>query len=171
MVAIPTLLGVVRVARSAEKLLDTLNRELPPTLHSLRQTGVDLGELANDLNEGVQNAGHVVKQVDRSLSDVHQQARQVQITTRGVWKGVRVAWQTLMQPPRSKRRQRPPTRRLPTRTQQPQKPAASHSTLDQAPVAELPLPESPDAGLGESVSPKYQSQHPSQYPSPRQSLD
>jgi len=38
-VAIPTLMELSRAARSAEKLFDTLGRELPPTLEALRLTG------------------------------------------------------------------------------------------------------------------------------------
>lgn len=113
-VAIPTLLGMARVARSAEKLLDTLHQELPPTLHSLRQTGTELTGLAEDVNEGVQSAGQVVKQVDHRLVQINQQAQKAQITTRSLWVGLNAAWQVLSQPARPKRRQRPPTRRPPT---------------------------------------------------------
>ncbi|MEM7581337.1 MAG: DUF948 domain-containing protein, partial [Cyanobacteria bacterium P01_A01_bin.80] len=37
--AIPALQEVARAARSAEKLFDTLSRELPPTLEAVRLTG------------------------------------------------------------------------------------------------------------------------------------
>ncbi|MEM9162242.1 MAG: DUF948 domain-containing protein [Cyanobacteria bacterium P01_F01_bin.4] len=111
LVAIPVVLGMARVARSAEKLLDVLHQELPSTLHALRQTGANLSDLAEDVNEGVQGAGHVVKHVDQSLTQASQQAQQAQITTRSLWAGLNVAWRVFMHRPRSKRRQRPPTRR------------------------------------------------------------
>ncbi|MEM9904410.1 MAG: DUF948 domain-containing protein [Cyanobacteria bacterium P01_D01_bin.44] len=141
LVAIPMVLGMARVARSAEKLLDALHQELPPTLHSLRQTSADLSDLAEDVNQGVQGAGHVVKQVDQSLSQASQQAQQAQITTRSLWAGLTVAWGVFMQPPRPKRRQRPPTRRPsprpPAVSAPPNEPAASHrshlSAVDRGP--------------------------------------
>ena len=50
---IPTLQEVARAARSAEKLFDTLNREFPPTLEAIRLTGQEVGELTDDLNQGI----------------------------------------------------------------------------------------------------------------------
>lgn len=109
---LPTLRELGRAARSAEKLFDTLSRELPPTLESIRLTGLELTDLTDDVEQSVQTAGRVVKQVDQSLSGVRQQARKVQKTTRSVMVGVRAAWQSLTQAP-------PPRRssdRLPSRS-------------------------------------------------------
>lgn len=47
--AFPAFLELGRAARSAEKLLDTLNRELPRTLDALRRTGGDITELTDEL--------------------------------------------------------------------------------------------------------------------------
>ena len=81
--AVPVLREVANATRSAEKLFDTLNRELPPTLEAIRLTGLELTDLTEDVSEGVQSAGRVVQQVDRSVSVVKQQANQIQATTRG----------------------------------------------------------------------------------------
>lgn len=103
---LPTLQELARAARSAEKLFDTLSRELPPTLESIRLTGLELTDLTDDVGQGVQSAGRVVKQVDQSLSGVRQQAKKVQKTTRSVMIGVRAAWQSLTQAPPAKRTDR-----------------------------------------------------------------
>jgi uncharacterized protein YoxC len=113
-VAIPTFLELSRAARSAEKLLDVLSRELPPTLYALRHTGSNLSSLADEVTEGVQSAQHLVKQVDQGLIEVRQQAQKVHHTSRGLWAGWQAAWQVLTaSTPHQKRRQRPPTRRPP----------------------------------------------------------
>ncbi|MEQ8957117.1 MAG: DUF948 domain-containing protein, partial [Coleofasciculus sp. C2-GNP5-27] len=65
--ALPALQELARAARSVEKLADTLRRELPPTLESIRLTGLEISDLSNDMNEGVKSAGQVVQQVDQSI--------------------------------------------------------------------------------------------------------
>lgn len=88
---IPATQELGRAARSVEKLCDTINRELPPTLESIRLTSLELTELTDDVTEGVQNAGRVVQQVDQGLSGVKQQAQRVQVSTRSVMAGMRAA--------------------------------------------------------------------------------
>jgi hypothetical protein len=61
MAAIPALRELARASRSAERLFDTLYRELPPTLESIRLTGSEISDLTDDLSEGVESAGNVVK--------------------------------------------------------------------------------------------------------------
>lgn len=107
-VSIPALLGLARAARSAEKFFDTLDRELPRTLEAMRNTGDDLRGLADDMTDGVSSARNIVKQVDRGLSDVRQQAHQAQRTTRSVAVGFRAAWRVLTKPTSRKRKRRPP---------------------------------------------------------------
>ncbi|MEA5583472.1 hypothetical protein VB620_19270 [Nodularia harveyana UHCC-0300] len=102
--AIPALQELARAARSAEKLFDTLSRELPPTLISIRQTGMEITDLTDDVSEGVQSASQVVKQVDQSLDSARKQAKNVQISTRSLIVGVKTAWKSFS---RSK-----PTRRV-----------------------------------------------------------
>lgn len=94
LVTIPTLQEVAKAARSAEKLFDTLNREFPPTLEAIRMTGKEVGELTDELNQGINNATGVVKQVDRGLINVKIQAQQVQRSSRGLVAGVQAAWKT-----------------------------------------------------------------------------
>lgn len=97
-VAIPAFQELGRAARSAEKLFDTLNRELPPTLESIRLTGLEITELTEDVSDGVQSAGRVVKQVDDSLHGARQQAKRAQVTGRSLAAGVRAAWRTFTRP-------------------------------------------------------------------------
>ena len=91
-VAIPTLQEVARAARSAEKLFDTLNQEFPPTLEAIRLTSTEVGELTDEINQGVESATSVAKQVDRSLIAAQQQVQQAQIRTNGFVAGVKAAW-------------------------------------------------------------------------------
>lgn len=92
--AIPALQELARAARSAEKLFDTLSRELPPTLNSIRTTGMEITDLTDDVSEGVKSANQVVKQVDQSLDGAKKQAQNVQIGTRSIFVGVKTAWKT-----------------------------------------------------------------------------
>lgn len=65
--ALPALQELARAARSAEKLFDTLRRDLPPTLEAIRLTGLEISDLTDDVNDGVKSAGQIVKQVDQSI--------------------------------------------------------------------------------------------------------
>jgi uncharacterized protein YoxC len=94
LVLIPTAKELTRAARSVEKLADTLNRELPPTLEAIRLTGMEISDLTDDVSEGVQSAGQIVKGVDDSFGGARKQAKKVQTTTRGVFSGVKAAWRT-----------------------------------------------------------------------------
>jgi uncharacterized protein YoxC len=102
--AIPALQELARAARSAEKLFDTLHRELPPTLEAIRLTGLEISDLTDDLSEGVESAGSVVKQVDRGLRTAQQQVQDVGVTTRSVLAGLQTAWKTLTRSPKKRRR-------------------------------------------------------------------
>ncbi len=95
MAAIPALRELARASRSAEKLFDTLHRELPPTLDAIRLTGADISDLTDDLSSGVESAGNVVKQVDQSLRVAQRQVKAAAITTQSVWAGVRAALKSL----------------------------------------------------------------------------
>ena len=97
-VTIPTLQEVGRAARSAEKLFDTLNREFPPTLEAIRLTGKEVGELTDDLNQGISNATGVVEQVDRGFVTAKQQVIQVQQSSVGLVAGVKAAWKVWRKP-------------------------------------------------------------------------
>jgi hypothetical protein len=98
MTAIPALRELARASRSAERLFDTLHRELPPTLESIRLTGSEISGLTDDLGDGVESAGNVVKQVDRGLQVAQRQVKEAGIITQSFWTGVQVAWKTLTKP-------------------------------------------------------------------------
>ena len=140
-VAIPAFQELGKAARSAEKLFDTLHRELPPTLEAIRLTGLEITELTDDMSDGVQSAGQVVKQVDQSLTDVKQQVQKANVKTRSVFAGMKAAWQTLMQPePKpSQRSDSLPASSpaaLPESTQTPQNGVPAQTELEQS-LAEL----------------------------------
>jgi uncharacterized protein YoxC len=109
-VALPALRELARAARSAEKLCDTLNRELPPTLEAIRLTGLEISDLTDEVSDGVQSAGQAVQQVNQSIGSVRQGARQAQVTTRSVFAGVKAAWKVFGRNPRRPERL-PPTSR------------------------------------------------------------
>jgi hypothetical protein len=92
--AFPAIQDVSRAARSAEKLFDKLDRELPPTLEAIRLAGLELGDLSDEMSQGVQSAAAVAQQVDLSLIQVKKQASNVQTNTRSIWVGVKAAWRT-----------------------------------------------------------------------------
>jgi hypothetical protein len=92
MVAIPAMRELGRAARSAEKLFDTLGRELPPTLEAIRLTGLEITELTDDMSEGVQNAGRIVKQVDQGVASARQQAKTLNTGRKSLFAGARAAW-------------------------------------------------------------------------------
>ena len=99
MAALPTLLELARLSRSAEKLLDTLNRELPQTLEALKMTGSELSELTGEVSEGVQSASRTVQRMDQGVASVQKQAQTVGRATRSAFVGFKAAWKTLLQPP------------------------------------------------------------------------
>lgn len=101
--ALPALQELARAARSAEKLFDTLRRELPPTLESIRLTGLEISDLTDDISSGVQNAGSVAKQVNQGLSSAKDQVQGASVNTRSVLMGVKAAWQTWQNPSRRRR--------------------------------------------------------------------
>ena len=101
--ALPALQELARAARSAEKLFDTLRRDLPPTLEAIRLTGLELSDLTDDVSDGVKSAGQVVKQVDQSLDSAVKQAQKIEVGTRSVFVGVKAAWKSLTRTPAPRR--------------------------------------------------------------------
>ncbi|PNW54315.1 UNVERIFIED_CONTAM: hypothetical protein BEN50_09215 [Euhalothece sp. KZN 001] len=92
--AFPVFLELARVARSAEKILDMLQQELPAILESLRLTGEEVTELTNDVNGSVKSATKAIQQFDRGVTTAKNQAQGVKKQTRGVITGIKVAWKT-----------------------------------------------------------------------------
>lgn len=131
--ALPALQELGRAARSVEKLADTLRRELPPTLEAIRLTGLEISDLTDDVSEGVKSAGQVVKQVDQSISGAKNQAKKVQVNTRGVFAGVKAAWKTWNRPSAGRRsiERLPPSQRaaLELREREATAPIAEPSSL------------------------------------------
>lgn len=111
--ALPALQELARAARSAQKLFDTLSRELPPTLESIRLTGLEISDLTDDVSQGVQSAGRVVQQVDEGVGSARQQVQKVQVTTRSVFTGLKAGWKTFTRKPGSPANSRRPQDRLP----------------------------------------------------------
>lgn len=103
MAAFPAFRELARAARSAEKLFDTLSRELPPTLEAIKLTGGEITELTEDISGGIGHASHLVEQVDQSVTTVKRQVKETQITTRSLWAGTRAAWRSLFKPSRRKK--------------------------------------------------------------------
>ncbi|MGF1571105.1 MAG: DUF948 domain-containing protein [Nodosilinea sp.] len=91
-VALPAFRELGRAARSAEKLFDTLGRELPPTLEAIRLTGLEITELTDDVSTGVQSAGRVVQQVDQSVTSARQQTQALKTGTQSLVAGAKAAW-------------------------------------------------------------------------------
>ncbi|AFZ02362.1 DUF948 domain-containing protein [Calothrix sp. PCC 6303] len=102
-VSIPALQELARAARSAEKLFDTLSRELPPTLDAIRMTSLEITDLTGDVSDGVQSVTQTVQQVDQSLESARKQAQNLQIGTRSLFVGVKTAWKTFTRQKPSKR--------------------------------------------------------------------
>ena len=103
-VAIPALQELARAARSAEKLFETLRRDLPPTLEAIRLTGLEISDLTDDVSDGVKNATQVVKQVDQGLDSAVKQAQKIEVGTRSVFAGVKAVWKSLARTPSSRSR-------------------------------------------------------------------
>ncbi|WP_322745568.1 hypothetical protein [Plectonema radiosum] len=101
--AIPALQEVARAARSAEKLFDTLSRELPPTLEAIRLTGLEITDLTDNVSDGIKSASGVAQQVDQSINSAKKQAQNVQSGTRSVLVGVKTAWKTFTNPKPNRR--------------------------------------------------------------------
>jgi hypothetical protein len=131
-VAIPTLMELSRAARSAEKLFDTLGRELPPTLEALRLTGLEITELSENVSDGVEHAGRVVQQVDESLTAARQQAKTLQAGSRSFLAGARAAWQTWTQT--SQRSPRPPSKPARRKPQAARRPAPRQRSVRPRPT-------------------------------------
>lgn len=132
--ALPAIQEVARAARSAEKLFDTLRRDLPPTLEAIRLTGLEITDLTDDVSDGVKSAGQVVKKVDQSLDTAKKQAQKVQITTKSVFVGVKAAWRSFTRTSFNRRsaERLPPNSR---RAFQSRREAASEENLAPEPLA------------------------------------
>jgi len=96
LVSIPVILKFSKTAQSAERLLETLNQELPATLEALRSTGEELANLTEELGDGVESAKSIVNRVDVGMDYAEQQWQQAQIISKSAVTGVRTAWSALI---------------------------------------------------------------------------
>lgn len=115
-VAIPTLRELGRASRSAERFFDILSRDLPPTLEAIRLTGLEITELTEDVDETVQRASRVAKQVDSSLTSARQKAHQVELGARSLLMGFRAAWRSWRQSSPKRKSRKATARRGPQKT-------------------------------------------------------
>ena len=99
--AFPAFLELGRTARSAEKLLDTLNRELPRTLEALRKTGGELSDLSDELEDSLKGAKNIIQHTEKGITTTQKQIRQVNHRSRSAWKGLLVAWRVFRAPSRT----------------------------------------------------------------------
>ncbi len=168
MAAIPALRELARASRSAEKLFDTLHRELPLTLDAIRLTGSDISDLTDDLSGGVESAGNVIKQVDQSLRVAQRQVNAAVITTQSVWAGVRAAFKSLKKTS-SKRNRRGRIQPLPS-TSARRGSATNHAVprVRPAPPLQRPshvdFPEPPSSSIGPSNQSQAEN-HDASFPS------
>jgi hypothetical protein len=91
---IPLVQELAQTARSAEKLFDTLNRELPTTFEAIRMTNVELTELSEEMKGGVKSASGAVKNIDQGITTAKKQAQKVQQTSRSLWAGLKAGIST-----------------------------------------------------------------------------
>ncbi|HEY9761681.1 MAG TPA: hypothetical protein V6D07_04100 [Trichocoleus sp.] len=158
LVAIPALRELARAARSAEKLFDTLNRELPPTLEAIRLTGLELTDLTDDVSESVQHAGKVIQQVDQSMTVARDQAKQLQVGGQSFLAGVKAAWKAWSRPVRHTSSSLRPSSQPTSRKQEPR--LRKPKRASQSPPA--PPLESNAQSSRERLAPTSQLAQPSQ---------
>ncbi|MGY6530579.1 MAG: DUF948 domain-containing protein [Cyanobacterium sp.] len=91
---IPLAQQLSNTARSAEKLLDTINKEFPDTLESLKATNYEITELAGEVKQGVKSVSSVTKQIDNNLTQAKKQAKNVQVKSRSLWTGLKIGLKT-----------------------------------------------------------------------------
>ena len=91
---IPVAQELAHTARSAEKLLDTLNRELPTTFEAIRMTNVELTELSEEMKGGVKSATGAVRNIDQTIVTAKKQAQQVKHKSSSLWAGLKAGFST-----------------------------------------------------------------------------
>ena len=101
--AIPAFQELAKAASSIIRLTDTLTRELPATLESIRLTGLEISELSDELNQGAKNAGEAVKQVNDGLKGVRDSASSASNATKSAFAGLKAGLKSLGRPRRRRR--------------------------------------------------------------------
>ena len=91
---IPLVQELAQTARSAEKLFDTLNKELPTTFEALRLTNSELSQLSEEVKDSVKSASGAVKNIDQGIVTAKKQAQKVQYQSRSLWAGLKAGIST-----------------------------------------------------------------------------
>ncbi|MFE4107070.1 DUF948 domain-containing protein [Almyronema epifaneia] len=154
LMALPALRELAKAARSAERLFETLNQELPPTLEALRLTGAEIAELTDGMSDGIYRANHMVKQVDQSLYQAHHQAKQAEHLTRSFWVGCKAAWKTFTRSPQRKRSRRQAARQAQARQKLTRDRYAHPSATLQAKAATRDRPNADSTSTAPPASPR-----------------
>jgi HAMP domain-containing protein len=102
---LPAARDLQRAARSLERLANTLDRELPATLESFRQTGLELGDLTENVTSSVRHASETLGHVNQSVATVRRQTQRAHGTARGAIAGLRAAWRVLRNPDQADQRE------------------------------------------------------------------
>lgn len=92
---LPAARDLQRAARSLERLANTLDRELPATLESFRKTGLELGDLTENVTSSVRHASETLGHVNESVATVRRQTQRAHGTARGAIAGLQAAWRVL----------------------------------------------------------------------------
>ncbi len=91
---IPAAQELSRAARSAEKLFDTLNKEFPDTLESIKATNFEITELSGEIKQGVKSASSATRQIDSNITQAKKQVKNAQIKSRSLWAGLKAGIKT-----------------------------------------------------------------------------
>ncbi|MBE9221194.1 DUF948 domain-containing protein [Cyanobacterium stanieri LEGE 03274] len=91
---IPVAQQLTNTARSAEKLLDTLNKEFPDTIESLKATNHEITQLTGEVKQGVKSVSSVSKQIDNNLNEAKKQINNVQVKSKSIWAGLKAGVKT-----------------------------------------------------------------------------
>ncbi|MGA7954907.1 MAG: DUF948 domain-containing protein [Gloeobacterales cyanobacterium] len=94
---LPLLSQLTRTARSAERLLDLVERELPPILDSLQQTTAEVTDISQEVGGGLKRVNQTVDAVGTSMGVFQAGVSQVSVSTKAWAAGAKAAWKTLKQ--------------------------------------------------------------------------
>ncbi len=96
---LPLLAQLTRTARSAERLFDLVERELPPILDSLQQTTAEVSDISQEVGGGLKRVNQTVDAVGTGLGVFQTGVSQANIRSQAWAAGAKAAWKTLRQKP------------------------------------------------------------------------
>lgn len=94
---LPLLAQLTRTARSAERLLDLVERELPPILDALQQTTAEVSDISQEVGGGLKRVNQTVDAVGTGLGVFQTGVSQVNVRSKAWAAGAKAAWKTLRQ--------------------------------------------------------------------------